>query len=180
MKPLFVAENTFSGNNPGKMTCAGFWRRLLAAIIDLGIILLIDAVIVIYTGTGNLIPAGTGNLSGGNPDLLLGAHLPGVSPGAAFPVILLCLVLVPWLYYALLESSQNQATLGKMTARIIVTDLQGMRLTFARATLRHFSKYLSALLCMAGFVCILYTRYQQGLHDIIGACLVLYQEQKIS
>ncbi len=94
-------------------------------------------------------------------------------PMPVVSAFLFTFVLLPWLYFAILESSQNQATLGKMTLRIVVTDLKGERITFTRATLRHFSKWISFLLFLTGFFAILYTKKHQGLHDIIAACLVL-------
>jgi len=98
-------------------------------------------------------------------------------PVATF--LLVVVVIIPWLYYAVLESSKNKATLGKMACRVIVSDLHDNQLTFARATLRHFCKFLSFSVLLAGFICIGYTRYHQGLHDIISATLVWYQKESI-
>src|ERR1700741_2558219 len=52
----------------------------------------------------------------------------------------------PWLYEAFMMSSEWQATVGKRVMSIIVTDLEGKRISFARATGRHFAKYISAFL----------------------------------
>ena len=41
-----------------------------------------------------------------------------------------------------MESSPKQATLGKMALGLKVTDLQGERLSFARATGRYFRQVL--------------------------------------
>lgn len=100
-------------------------------------------------------------------------------PMPAVSFVLVVIILIPWFYYALLESSRNQATLGKMAFRVQVSDLHDGRLTFARATLRHFSKFISAALLFAGFICIGYTRHQQGLHDVIAATLVWYQKESL-
>ena len=93
--------------------------------------------------------------------------------------LLVIVILIPWIYFAVLESSRNQATLGKMAFRVQVSDLHGNPITFARATLRHFSKFLSFLLLFSGFLCILYTTYSQGLHDVIAASLVWYKRETI-
>lgn len=100
-------------------------------------------------------------------------------PGQVATFILVTIILIPWLYFALLESSKNQATLGKMTSRAVVTDLHGNRLTFARASLRHFAKFVSIILLFTGFFAIIYTKHSQGFHDIIAACLVYYKPEKI-
>ena len=45
-----------------------------------------------------------------------------------------------WLYFAILESSQIQGTLGKKIVGICVTDLQGNKISFGKATARYFGK----------------------------------------
>ena len=62
-------------------------------------------------------------------------------------------IIVAWLYFAYLESSENQATLGKMALSIKVTDLKGERISFGRATGRYFSKYISFIIFLFGFDC---------------------------
>ena len=85
------------------------------------------------------------------------------------------LILVPWIYFAYLESSKNQATLGKMAVRSAVTDMQGNRITFSRATLRFFGKWLCVFTLFIGFLIIAFTAYRQGLHDKIAGTLVFRQ-----
>ncbi len=86
------------------------------------------------------------------------------------------IIVIPWLYYAGFESSRSQATPGKLLMRIVVTDLEGNKPTFARVTLRHFAKIISALIIFIGFLMIGLTKKRQGLHDKIAGCLVLLQE----
>jgi uncharacterized RDD family membrane protein YckC len=81
--------------------------------------------------------------------------------------------LVGWLYFAGLESSERQATIGKMALGVYVTDLDGNRISFARATLRYFAKLISALILMVGFLMAAWTERKQALHDIIANTLVL-------
>ncbi|MDE5112316.1 MAG: RDD family protein, partial [Trichodesmium sp. St7_bin2_1] len=45
-----------------------------------------------------------------------------------------------WLYFAILESSQIQGTLGKKIVGICVTDLRGNKISFGKATARYFGK----------------------------------------
>ena len=77
-----------------------------------------------------------------------------------------------WLYEALLTSSSMQATLGKMILGMRVTDQQGGRLDFGRATIRHFAKYLSGLTLGIGYVLVAFTERKQGLHDMIAGTVV--------
>lgn len=82
-------------------------------------------------------------------------------------------IVVSWLYAALLESSSKQATLGKMALGIQVTDLEGNRISFGRATGRHFGKIISTLVLFIGFIMAAFTDRKQTLHDIMAGCLVV-------
>lgn len=144
-------------------TYAGFWKRFAAAIID-GIV----------TGIGGLVVAGpiialmilSATSARGEPDMeALGDALDGVAN--------LLGLLLGWIYSAAMESSPLQATLGKMALQIKVTDLDGARVSFGKATGRHFAKFVSALLLFAGFVMAAFTAKKQGLHDLMAGCLVV-------
>ena len=78
-----------------------------------------------------------------------------------------------WLYFALMESSAWQATLGKKVLGLYVTDLEGRRLGFGRATGRYFAKAISNFTLLIGYVIAGFTKKKQALHDIIAGCLVL-------
>lgn len=80
---------------------------------------------------------------------------------------------IPWIYEALMLSGEKQATLGKMALGIVVTDTAGGRLTFGRATGRHFAKYLSSLLFGVGFIMAAFTERKQALHDLLARTLVV-------
>ena len=77
-----------------------------------------------------------------------------------------------WLYEAIMMSSEWQATVGKRVMSIVVTDIYGKRMTFARATGRHFAKYISAFLLGIGFIIAAFTAKSQALHDMIAETLV--------
>ncbi|MCX7785663.1 MAG: RDD family protein [candidate division WOR-3 bacterium] len=78
-----------------------------------------------------------------------------------------------WLYYALMECSERQATLGKQVLGIMVTDSNGNRITFGRATGRHFAKIVSSLTLLIGYIMAGFTEKKQALHDMIADCLVI-------
>jgi uncharacterized RDD family membrane protein YckC len=77
-----------------------------------------------------------------------------------------------WIYEAAMESSSKQATLGKMVFGMRVTDLAGNRISFARATGRHFAKYISAMILLVGYIMAGFTQNKQALHDMIAGTLV--------
>ena len=97
-----------------------------------------------------------------------------VPPQIIFSVFLF-FILIPWIYFAYFYSSRNQGTLGNMAVGVAVTDMQGNRITFGRATLRFFAMYLCLLTLLVGFLIIAFTGYKQGLHDKIAGTLVFRQ-----
>jgi uncharacterized RDD family membrane protein YckC len=81
-------------------------------------------------------------------------------------------VVVWWLYFALFESSSRRATPGKRVLGILVTDLHGNRLTFARATARNLARSLSDILFI-GYLIMPFTPRKQALHDLIAGTAVI-------
>ena len=126
---------------------ASFGKRFLAALLD-GIILSIINILVSFVL--GLILGRTGSQIGS----LVG-------------------ILIAWLYYAYQESSDKQATLGKQAMAIVVTDLEGKRIDFIKATIRYFSKIISSLILLIGYIMAAFTERKQALHDIIAGTLVL-------
>src|SRR5689334_10381306 len=90
---------------------------------------------------------------------------------------LIVAVLLGWAYEALQESSAYQATLGKRLVAIRVTDLEGRRISFGRATQRYFGKYLS-LISVYGYFAALVTERRQALHDWLAGTIVVKDEIK--
>jgi uncharacterized RDD family membrane protein YckC len=81
--------------------------------------------------------------------------------------------LISWLYFSLMESSEKQATLGKLAMGIKVTDLNGERISFGRATGRFFAKIISGFILLIGYFMAGWTEKKQALHDMIASCLVV-------
>lgn len=78
-----------------------------------------------------------------------------------------------WLYFAGMESSVRQATIGKSAMGLSVTGLDGERISFLRATGRYFAKILSAAILFIGYIMAAFTARKQALHDILASTLVL-------
>ena len=81
-------------------------------------------------------------------------------------------VILVYIYFVLFEISNWQGTIGKKLLKIKVTDINGQRITFKKATIRIFSKFLSAQL-LIGYIMIFFTSKKQGLHDLIAKTLVI-------
>ncbi len=77
------------------------------------------------------------------------------------------------LYYSLMESSGQQATVGKMALGIKVVDRNGQRLSFAHALGRWFAAALSYLSLYIGFLMAAFTRDKQALHDLVAGTQVV-------
>jgi uncharacterized RDD family membrane protein YckC/energy-coupling factor transporter ATP-binding protein EcfA2 len=90
----------------------------------------------------------------------------------------LALVLVPWLYHSLSLSSKRRATPGMRMGGIFITDLQGRRLSFLRATARHFASFLSYYIVGIGFLMQPFNKRRQTLHDRICSTVVLRRPPK--
>ncbi len=162
---------------------AGFWRRFVAYLIDQ---LLLGAVTFALFLPIYLI-FGVGIFAFENWDKY--DHYSNViftqnfddETTAAFVITLIFIslvigiisVVIQWLYYALMESSAKQATLGKMALNIKVTDMSGNRISFARATGRYFGKIISGMILNIGYIMAGFTEKKQALHDMMANCLVI-------
>lgn len=145
---------------PVRTAYAGFWLRFVAWIIDM---LILSAVCLIILMP--LVP-------------LLFRRMPfdmpmGWTMGPRFFWVGPLNLAGAWLYYALFESSAWQATPGKRALGLLVTDMEGRPISFARASGRFFGKILSWAILMIGYIMAGFTEKKQALHDILADCLVL-------
>ncbi len=129
---------------------AGFWRRFIAIHIDLFVISTLQ--LCLYAGLSTLDESLVQAFAG---------------------VVQLSYLVIYWLYFAGMESSSYQGTLGKVLVGIIVTDTDGNRISFLRATGRNVGKIASSLILGLGYLLAAFTRKKQALHDMPAQCLVL-------
>ena len=129
----------------------GFWIRLVAYIIDAILLSLAMGVV--------------GSVAGVN---VFATDMENYNPTAN-----LISLVIGWLYFALLESSERGATVGKMAMGLRVVTDQGQRLSFLNATGRYFAKIISAIILCIGFIMIAFTDRKRGLHDMIAGTLVV-------
>jgi uncharacterized RDD family membrane protein YckC len=144
---------------------AGFWLRFVAWIID--------RIVLQFAGSIITLPFAT---SMGIRELM---RTHPSSPEDFIPLFenmrkfFLIILVLEWLYYALLESSAWQATLGKKALGLEVTDLAGARVSFGRATGRYFARYISFFTIGIGYIMAGFTAKKQALHDMIAGTLVI-------
>jgi uncharacterized RDD family membrane protein YckC len=143
---------------------AGFWKRFVAVIID-GILLYVVNTVITLAFFGSSMASLT-KMRENDP-----AAAVAMASGAG--MIWLISIAIGWLYGAFMESSANQGTLGKMALGLRVTDLDGNRISFARATGRYFGKFVSAIILCIGYIMAGFTAKKQALHDMMAGTLVL-------
>jgi uncharacterized RDD family membrane protein YckC len=137
----------------GPIAYGGFWRRFVAYFIDVIIVYIVSIVVGFLVG----MVLGFARV---NSDIITFA---GGILGFAIGI----------LYWAVQESSQAQATLGKRALGMRVTDLNGQRISFGRALGRTFAKWISGLIFCIGYIMAGFTERKQALHDMIAGTLVV-------
>lgn len=127
---------------------AGFWKRVLAALIDT-LILWIPCSVFQWTLGDRFTPE-------------------------TYAVIDFIQITCIWaVYYGLLESSPKAATLGKQIVGLRVCDFNGNPLSFTRAATRFLMGIIASLPLGIGIFMVGWTEKKQGLHDMICKCLVI-------
>lgn len=149
---------------------AGFWKRVVAMILDTVLLIMVNfAILFIATQVVN-----SRNF----------ATVMAVSLAMNFGI--------QWLYFAGMESSTRQATLGKSAIGIKVTDMRGRPISFRRATGRLLAKLMFGLVGnvlveldyvvvgavflvvgLIGYLMVAFTDEKRGLHDMLAGTLVV-------
>ncbi len=149
---------------------AGFWLRFVAYLIDMVIVVfaeLVFAVVLIF-GTGVIAVIRRLPENPTPDEIFTGTVI------FAIVMFVVGMTVFVWLYYAWMESSASQGTLGKMALGLIVTDMQYQSVSFARASGRFFGKFITGLIPLfIGYIMAGFTAKKQALHDMIASCLVL-------
>jgi uncharacterized RDD family membrane protein YckC len=147
------------------MPFAGFWVRVVAWLID-SIILMVVGSIVNFALLGSFIN--------------LPRMQPGVSPDAAFGamagmlgVVYLVNLVIACSYESFFISSSLSATPGKLALDLKVLRPNGARVSLGRAVGRYFSKILSGLILLIGFIMVGFDSQKRGLHDMISDTRVI-------
>jgi uncharacterized RDD family membrane protein YckC len=171
--PVYVPpQSTPPASTAIEKEYAGFWIRFLALVIDS--LALQGALCVAWMALARFIALadyvsfllGPVGASADYGDI---ASMAGV-----FGLYSLLLLVVGWMYFALLESSGWQATLGKRAVGIFVTDVHGKRIGFWRASGRYFASLISYATALIGFLMGAFTQRKQTLHDLIAGTVVVY------
>ena len=146
--PVWDATPRDSGGGPGIHGYGGFWIRVVAYIIDAILLGVVSNILGLAIGSAD--PTTGLNYTGGGVSFIIGL-----------------------LYFALLESSERGATLGKMAVGLRVVTDQGQRLSLGHALGRYLAKIISGLILGIGYLMVAFTDRKRGLHDMIAGTLVV-------
>jgi uncharacterized RDD family membrane protein YckC len=136
-----------------RVTYGGFWRRFVAALLD---------TIILY------FPAATVRV-------VLGLSATGMfdPETAASWVATTFEFVLDFIYATAFLCSSARGTLGMQVMDLHVTDLNGDRISFARAAGRYFATLLSILTFGVGYLIQLFTPRRQTLHDLVSGTVVV-------
>jgi uncharacterized RDD family membrane protein YckC len=142
---------------------AGFWTRFASSFID-GIITT-TAMTFIGLIEGAVL---TGILGSNSQAADIGKGITGLMN-----------FVLPWLYFAFLQTSATEGSVGMMAVGIKVTNLSGGRITFGQATGRYFASLLSGCLLGIGYLMMLWSPRKQTLHDQLAGTLVIHKQPRV-
>jgi len=152
--------------NDGSPTFAGFWRRFAAFSIDWTVLLFVTH--PLYWQLRLFLQW---TLLGHDDYYLSSDHMRAEI--YAYFMYTLIFPVVAWCYMSGMETSPFRGTIGKLAVGLYVVDVRGNRVSFGRATARHFGRILSVLTLMLGYLMAGWTPKKQALHDMLSGCLVL-------
>jgi len=150
-----------------RFTAAGFWRRALAGLVDLAVVL---PVALIFTKLAAIVanvhlPASRHRGLDAWLDLLLASD-PALLGGCG-------LILAIGLIYLMIFQATQGRTLGMRTAKIQIIDLYGDKPSPIRAMVRTLGYAASMATLGLGFFWVAFDAEKRGLHDWIAGTHVV-------
>jgi len=140
-----------------KSQFAGFWKRVVAYLID-------SCIIGVGLGILWIVAIFVFALGSRLEDKIMQLILSIAFNGSA--------IITEVIYHSLFESSAKQATPGKLAMGIVVTNAEGGRIGFGRAVGRNCARILSQFFFI-GYIITSFTARRQALHDLIANTLVV-------
>jgi uncharacterized RDD family membrane protein YckC len=153
-----TAQTSSNESSPTTLNYAGFWIRVVAALIDFVPYVVVMGVLAVPYF---LVVAAFEDSDSAVPTLLM---------------VVLCLAFAVFcaLWEAFFTSSVWQGTPGKKILGLKVTNLDGERISFVRGCSRYLAKAFVSSQCLnIGFLFVPFTAKKQGLHDLICSTVVV-------
>jgi uncharacterized RDD family membrane protein YckC len=151
-----AAAPAFAATGPPPEALAGFWRRLVAAILDWLLVGIVAAAVGDLFGVDTPSPPST---DGG-----VNVQLAGTGP----------FILVELAYFTYFHATSAGQSIGNkiLGIRVLGADT-GRSLPYARAFVRALMSNLSALPCFLGFFWMLWEPRKRTWHDMVANSLVV-------
>ncbi len=137
----------------------GFWIRFVAYLIDALVLSIVGGILVgIFVAIVLL----------SDQSIDENEISPFIVGWAIF--LVLGLIVINWLYEALLTSSPRGATLGKQALGLRIVRADGAQLSFGRATARYFLKAMITPLVpfLIGYLMAAFSARKRALHDVLA------------
>jgi len=152
-KPTFMQKLAEGAAVPGTMRYAGFWRRFLAVFVD-GLLMFLFNLTLQYTVLSPLMTASSSDPANvaANLGILFAVWAIETAIGFAYETILI------WKY---------GFTLGKRICGVRVVTAEGKPLSYGLSVARYFSKILSAITLLIGYIIAAFDEERRSLHDRI-------------
>jgi uncharacterized RDD family membrane protein YckC len=149
-KPIFMQKLAEGARIGGGLVYASVWTRFGAVFLDGIILFVVNTLVGLVAG-------------------LTFVQAAGAQPGDQIRVQIILLIINMSIAagYETLMIGKYGATLGKMAAKVRVVTAEGGRVSYARALGRYFSKFLSAMLCLIGYIIAFFDEEKRALHDRI-------------
>lgn len=145
---------------------ASFLRRLAAAIIDALIMYIPGTILQMIFGVEAIVSDFQSHMKDQNIEAAM-AVLVGLA------LYLPASIIIQASYEAFFTSSAWMATPGKKALGLQVVDKNGQRISLGTGFVRHFSKWISAIICYIGFLFPLFDEQKRALHDRLANTLVM-------
>ncbi len=161
-KPVYMQRVREGGQGIVARRYAGFWIRVVAAIIDAVILsvvgLIVNIPLQLVLGVGALRPG-----SVPNPSIFLGV----------FGIVVLVNFAINCAYSTFLLSTRG-GTLGMLLLGLRVIKADGSQLTAGQAIGRFFAYIINSFTLFIGFIIIAFDDQKRALHDRICDTRVIY------
>jgi len=156
---------------PNDCRFASVWTRAIAFAIDVFIIVALFSLLIAFLNWVLQIPIEHSFFEGRGISVRMTDYAKEnfVKLAMIYSLAKLSIV-VP--YFVGLESSRWQATIGKRLLGIKVGDVEGKRISIAKAFLRLFGKWISGQILLIGYLMAFFTKKKQALHDFLAGTFV--------
>jgi uncharacterized RDD family membrane protein YckC len=137
------------------MDYAPFWKRVVSYFID-------GALLGIVSGIGSVVVG-----------IIMAVDPTGVLAVLALFGYYGLMFIVSISYYAVMDSSPLQGTVGKLVLGMKVTDLEGRRIGLLTSVVRTLIKLFSGVFLLLPWLAAAFTEKKQAVHDMVAKTVVI-------